>query len=1112
MANTATSGDRISELAEEFLARHRAGLEPSVEAYAVAHAELAEEIRRLFPALLLMEDLKPASGDATGSFSAASVVVRGVRLGRLGDFRILREVGRGGMGVVYEAEQESLGRRVALKILATHALTDPAQVSRFEREARAAARLHHTNIVPVFGVGADEGLHYYVMQFIQGLGLDDVIAEVKRLRFLPPAAVEEATPPQESGHGPTAAGLARSLITEQFALAPPPLDDPSVATAPLGDGPDRPALSTPDATPDGSSRVVLGPSCLSSEAGHHARYGRGVARIGLQVARALEYAHAQGILHRDVKPSNLLLDVQGTAWVADFGLAKAVEGEDLTHTGDIVGTVRYMAPERFRGRCDPRADVYALGLTLYEMLALRPAFEQADRQALIRQVMEEEPPRLRTLAPAVPRDLETVVHKAIEKDPSGRYPTAAALAEDLALFLDGKPVRARQTGVLERGWKWAKRRPEVAALLAGLIVAMLTGLAAVTWQWRAAVGARDEARHTLEMANEAVNTYFAQVSEEQLLDEPGMQPLRKKLLEQALPYYKTFVKQKSDDPALRVALANAYLRWGRIASELDANEEAGASLKTAIDQFEAMLRSEPGNVEALAGLARAHQEFAQLRSFVDGQPEAGRREAEQAILSWKLVLSARPRDFEARRRLGRCHDLVGVTWGMDGNMRAALPHFQKAIDVLSEVMTDNAADAEGERLLAGAQSNLGIALQFDGRLTESEESLSRAVSLLEHLAASNASSLKLRGDLCRHRANLGRTRFYNGSISAAESELRENRRECEKLVRDNPSVHHYRYSLEHNDLYLGRTLATRGRTALARQVFEQGLAQAKELLRLNPNYMDAPNIPGEYYSAIGSFEGTLGQLGPARQALGIALPILTERHRRHPERMGELIDLLETTIASLSLEARVSRSPLLDERISEIEGLVQDLCRRTEQDPKSLWPASAAVSGYLTLADYSVTSASPEKALKPLDQAAALLEFSRRVSPDSLVLRCLSVRLETMRGEVLRRLDKNEAAVAAAKQAFSIGEKLADEDSAYLFDLACAHALRARLDPSAPGPPAAAVTALRAAIAEGFDNAYKLQNDDRLAPLATRSDFQALVRLVKEKTAIPAGRSDIPGQ
>ena len=224
-----------------------------------------------------------------------------------------------------------------------------------------------------------------------------------------------------------------------------------------------------------SSEPALSASGMSSGSGSESRYWRSVARVGLQVAQALEYAHAQGILHRDIKPSNLLLDGQGTVWVADFGLAKTVEGEDLTHTGDIVGTIRYMAPERFHGQCDARSDIYALGLTLYEMVGLRPAFEQTARQALIRQVMEEEPPRLRKLDRSIPRDLEMVIQKAIAPDPAGRYATAGALAEDLSRFLDDKPVRAREIGVLERSWKWARRRPAIASLLGGLIIAVLCG-------------------------------------------------------------------------------------------------------------------------------------------------------------------------------------------------------------------------------------------------------------------------------------------------------------------------------------------------------------------------------------------------------------------------------------------------------------------------------------------------------------------------------------------------------------------------------------------------------------------------------------------------------------
>jgi WD40 repeat protein/Tfp pilus assembly protein PilF len=208
--------------------------------------------------------------------------------------------------------------------------------------------------------------------------------------------------------------------------------------------------------------------------------------MGIQVAEALEYANGQGVLHRDIKPSNLLLDMQGTVWVTDFGLAKATaDGEDLTHTGDIVGTLRYMAPERFLGQSDARGDIYSLGLTLYELLVQQPAFDERDRSKLIQRVTHEEPARPRRLNPAIPRDLETIVLKAIEREPGRRYPTAGALAEDLKRFEEDKPIRARRISAGERLWRWCRRNPALAAatglaaaaLLAITVLAVLFSLA-----------------------------------------------------------------------------------------------------------------------------------------------------------------------------------------------------------------------------------------------------------------------------------------------------------------------------------------------------------------------------------------------------------------------------------------------------------------------------------------------------------------------------------------------------------------------------------------------------------------------------------------------------------
>jgi serine/threonine protein kinase len=482
MNDSSADLDPVEALAAEFAERHRRGERPSIDDYAARHPELAEQIRAFFPAMALIEDLKPGTADETGSF-AGPPVGSGPAPERLGDYRILREVGRGGMGIVYEAEQESLGRRVALKVLGSPVLVDPNRFRRFHREARTAAGLHHTNIVPVFGVGEEDGLHYYVMQFIPGLGLDEVLEELKRLRARRdgPGPVGGAVP---LGPEASAADVTRSLWAGAFA--------PAATAAPDKDTPhDSTTSARGDEPPDSSSSVTLpGPTDLSAVTGSTRRYARSVARIGGQVAEALEYAHRQGTLHRDIKPSNLLLDARGTVWVTDFGLAKATGDDDLTHTGDIVGTIRYMAPERFRGQCNAASDVYALGLTLYELLAFRPAFPASDRHELIRQITQEEPPRLRRLDPSIPRDLETVVHKAIEKDPAHRYPTADALADDLQRFVDDRPIRARRVPAPERLARWARRNKRLAASLAavGLLLVTIAVGSTITavWYWEVA--------------------------------------------------------------------------------------------------------------------------------------------------------------------------------------------------------------------------------------------------------------------------------------------------------------------------------------------------------------------------------------------------------------------------------------------------------------------------------------------------------------------------------------------------------------------------------------------------------------------------------------------------
>ena len=479
-----TDRDPFEELASEFSDRHRRGEMPSVEEYAEKYPELADEIRELFPTIAAMEQLKERKAPAKPAQG-------GLEIEQLGDFRILGEIGRGGMGVVYEAEQVSLGRHVAVKVLPRQALLEERHLRRFEREAQTAAKLHHTNIVPVFGVGQQDGFHYIVMQFIPGVGLDEILVALRSLVLTDDSARFHMDSSSRASH---ANHNARALLDGDFtkraasAMSSFVKDTkrPGSGTQPLGSNVDTMAATQAlsDSLRTGSSSISLSGAepaesdSLDTDQSQRLteldrEYYQSVAKIGQQVADALAYAHEQGTLHRDIKPGNLLLDGNGTVWVADFGLAKLAEQDNVSRTGDIVGTLSYMPPESFSGDTDGRGDIYALGLTLYEMLALRPAYYGRDRGKLVRQITEGDLPRLGKLNPAVPRDLETIVLKAIEQQPEDRYATARELEEDLQSFLTDMPIKARRMSIPEQFTRWCRKNKMVASLSAAVVSLLL---------------------------------------------------------------------------------------------------------------------------------------------------------------------------------------------------------------------------------------------------------------------------------------------------------------------------------------------------------------------------------------------------------------------------------------------------------------------------------------------------------------------------------------------------------------------------------------------------------------------------------------------------------------
>lgn len=436
-------------IADEFVEQIRKGNYPSIAQYLENYPEFKSDIEDLFPTLAKLENYDPFKSRPTeNKFPTHSLPKQ------LGDYQILGELGRGGMGIVLDAINNKLKRRVALKILPSE-VQNPGLIARFKREARAAGQLHHTNIVPIFDVGECDGLHFYSMQYINGQSLDQIIDEVKKLT---PTSIHLNGGRKEIPSKVTGPQFDETTVSQQ-----PQLGNSESSESHSGDSGDdfeRPMNSKPEGTETVSSWTQLGQKGDG--------YFRRVAHVGIQVCKALEYAHRHGVLHRDIKPANLLLDNEGVVWITDFGLAK--DGKlELTHSGDIVGTLRYMAPERFNGKSDSRSDIYSLGLTLYELTTLKYAYDQSDRAQLIKKLTTQPPVPPRKIRPDIPIDLETVIVKAIAHDPAMRYQNAGQMASDLACFLNDRPVQARRISWFERIYRWTRRNP-LPATVAGLLL------------------------------------------------------------------------------------------------------------------------------------------------------------------------------------------------------------------------------------------------------------------------------------------------------------------------------------------------------------------------------------------------------------------------------------------------------------------------------------------------------------------------------------------------------------------------------------------------------------------------------------------------------------------
>jgi len=490
----------------------------------------ADQLESMLPAML---SLAMCGMDPKGSGGNAHHTSPGL----LGDYRILREVGRGGMGVVYEAEQISLSRRVALKILPFAAVLDPRHLQRFKNEAMAAAHLDHPNIVEVYGIGCERSIHFYAMRFIDGVTLADVV---------------EAKRQSQAGH----------VEAQNPHLGSNPNDE--ARTEVFSHSSDA-SLSTPHASLATDTSPILQAALSTVNSITPKERFRRIAEIGIQAAEALDHAHQMGIVHRDIKPSNLMIDERGKLWVTDFGLARNQGDASMTMTGDLVGTLRYMSPEQALAKritVDHRTDIYSLGVTLYELLTLRAAFPSNDRQETLRQIAFEEATTPRKLDKSIPEELETIILKAMEKNPDDRYATAREVAGDLRRWLEHMPIVARVPGMFVKAKKWTRRHSAFTTsamlLLAISTVLLATSVVLINAAYTKESAQRgvarkeaDLAKQNLDLAVQAIDKIVALGSRDLALTSASAE-LRKGMLAESLKMCRVLRNSYPDDALLAV--------------------------------------------------------------------------------------------------------------------------------------------------------------------------------------------------------------------------------------------------------------------------------------------------------------------------------------------------------------------------------------------------------------------------------------------------------------------------------------------------------------------------------------------------------------------------------
>ncbi len=1031
-----------------------------------------------------------------------------------GRFQIVRFHKEGGLGEVYLARDSQLHRIVALKRIKHTKVAEKDKRDRFVVEAEITGRLEHPCIVPVYSLGTfDDGRPFYAMRFIRGDNLEAAIEQ-----FHHPVGSAERT------------------------------------------GSDRNRVRTADPTGLALQKLL---------------------RRFLDVCNAIAYAHSRGVVHRDLKPGNIMLGQYGETLVVDWGLAKSVgrpepvpasatlddrtlvpeSGSDRRRTvqGDLMGTPAYMSPEQAAGRIDqlgPASDVYSLGATLYCLLTGIPPFEKQPHAKLLPKVQQGAFAPPRQVQGWIDPALEAICLKAMKTDPAQRYATPRALADDVEHWLADEPVGAYAEPVTVRAKRWMRQHPSRVTAVAVLLLATVAGLAIggllldrsrrllkqsnlllaqqtqrAEDNYKEAERQRQNADAMFREAKNTVDTYLTKVSEEKLLKEERLDPLRKELLKLALDYYLGFIKERADDPSVRKDLAAAEIRAGNIYQQTytgpdeEVGSQRGKELRVrGIALYEELVREKPEDRTLRIALAGG-MEYLARTYWVDGEYEAGLDSCNRGIQLWDQLRAEDPKNVNFRRMLGdsySCRALLksdmGDREGQDADIRRAVEIFQ---GILGSAPNDEATlwELAAAYRRSARLDDLLEAVRISRRLVKSGSPAypGTAAPVLQE------SSVPARGpdDLTNARGNAGSMYVFEfGQPGKAEPLCKE----CVNLLRERK-----RQSLESNGVIwnlvsnadnLGLSHFLQGKTQLAVRDLKETVSFMEELKRRN--YSQGPqDDPSWFRYILGYLECETGHLTGGLDRCENALrgeeELLAQNQvqgKENPNYVAHHLTIRESIVRFRFLAGKLSR----EERLAQQRQILAERKELHEREPKvhqyerELGGSAAVLAGLLFetgRADEAL--AVVEDVLPSIEKRVADDQRDSSMPPEidsrNYFLRQVLAELLARKGEALSKAGKATDASQAIRQAIEIIEDLCKQEPCYFDDLAHHLTLASTLPGNADVSNAAdrAIKALRDYIASGFDNPYKLRHDPRLEPLHQRDDFQKLVKDLETKLATEPG-------